>query len=76
MIDPQGRLAIEKCYEAIVDAGINPREMRGSKTAVFFGVSCSESELEISRSDTEKSPYLLLGYVTDLLSAERSSAPT
>lgn len=63
IIDPQGRLGIEKSYEAIIDAGINPREIRGSKVGLFFGVSSSEAEQEVNRSVHEDSPYLLLGYV-------------
>ncbi|CAG2121684.1 unnamed protein product, partial [Medioppia subpectinata] len=39
MIDPQGRLLLEVVYEAIVDAGVNPQDLRGSKTGVYVGVS-------------------------------------
>ena len=38
------RILIETSYEAIADAGINPRQLRGSKSAVFTGSSFSESE--------------------------------
>ena len=37
LTDPQIRILHETCYEAIADAGIDPNDMRGSKTAVFIG---------------------------------------
>jgi len=44
LIDPMGRMLLEHTYEAIVDAGVNPKDLRGTKTAVFIGVCFSESE--------------------------------
>ncbi|CAG2166701.1 unnamed protein product, partial [Oppiella nova] len=38
-IDPQSRLLMETTYEAILDAGLNPQELRGSNTGVYVGVS-------------------------------------
>ena len=43
VMDPQMRLLLEATYEAIVDAGINPSEIRGSKTGVYIGVTYIES---------------------------------
>lgn len=43
-MDPQMRMLLESTYEAIVDAGFNPQELRGSRTGVYIGVSNSEVE--------------------------------
>ncbi|XP_076855678.1 fatty acid synthase [Brachyhypopomus gauderio] len=56
-MDPQLRLMLEVSYEAIVDGGINPVAMRGTKTGVYIGVSGSEAGEAFS-----KDPEELLGY--------------
>ncbi|XP_028825311.1 fatty acid synthase [Denticeps clupeoides] len=56
-MDPQLRLMLEVSYEAIVDGGINPQSMRGTKTGVYIGVSGSEAGEAFS-----KDPEELLGY--------------
>nr|WIW72532.1 fatty acid synthase [Kerria lacca] len=43
-MDPMSRILLEKAYEAVVDAGYNPKQLRGSKTGVFIGACFSESE--------------------------------
>ncbi|XP_014239844.1 fatty acid synthase-like [Cimex lectularius] len=43
-MDPMCRLFLEKAYESVIDAGMNPNELRGSKTGVFVGACYSESE--------------------------------
>ncbi|XP_050089071.1 fatty acid synthase [Anopheles aquasalis] len=43
-MDPQLRMLLECTHEAIVDAGINPQEIRGSRTGVYIGCSNSETE--------------------------------
>ena len=53
VMDPQLRMLLEVTQEAIVDAGINPSEIRGSRTGVFIGVSSSESD-DFWTSDPDK----------------------
>jgi fatty acid synthase, animal type len=38
-MDPQCRMLLEHAYEAVLDAGINPKTLRGSRTGVFMGLS-------------------------------------
>ena len=35
VMDPGARLLLEHTYEAIIDAGFNPKELRGTRTGVF-----------------------------------------
>lgn len=43
-LDPMARMLLEHTYEAIIDAGINPKELRGKNTAVIMGTSYLESQ--------------------------------
>lgn len=42
--DPQARVLLEHSYEAILDAGISPQSLIGSRTGVFIGCSYSDSK--------------------------------
>ncbi|XP_032678594.1 fatty acid synthase-like [Odontomachus brunneus] len=44
LLDPMNRCLLEYTYEAIIDAGINPKDLRGTKTGVIVGTSFCESE--------------------------------
>ncbi|KPJ07407.1 Fatty acid synthase [Papilio machaon] len=60
-MDPQLRLLLELTHEAIVDAGLSPAELRGSRTGVYVGVSNSETE-EMWTADPDKiNGYALTG---------------
>jgi len=42
-IDPQARVLLEHAYEAIIDAGISPESLVGSRTGVFVGCCLGDS---------------------------------
>lgn len=42
LMDPQQRLALEVCWEALEHAGIPPRSLAGSNTAVLMGVNSDD----------------------------------
>lgn len=44
-VDPQCRILLELCYEAIIDAGMSPNELMGTNTGVFVG-SCLKDALD------------------------------
>ncbi|XP_067207292.1 fatty acid synthase-like [Linepithema humile] len=44
ILDPMIRTLLEHTYEAIIDAGINPKQLRGKNTAVIIGTSFLESQ--------------------------------
>ncbi|KAM9817197.1 fatty acid synthase [Neosynchiropus ocellatus] len=60
-MDPQLRLMLEISYEAILDGGLNPAELRGSKTGVYIGVSGSEASEAFSRDPEELLGYSMTG---------------
>jgi 6-methylsalicylic acid synthase len=42
LMDPQQRLAVEVCWEALENAGVPPRSVAGSDTAVLMGVNSDD----------------------------------
>ncbi|KAH3871939.1 hypothetical protein DPMN_035154, partial [Dreissena polymorpha] len=71
-MDPQLRLLLEVTYEAIVDAGVNPDTVRGSRTGVFIGASASESH-EAWSADPEAAPGYSMTGCTRSMFANRLS---
>lgn len=60
-MDPQLRIMLEIAYEAILDGGLNPASLRGSKTGVYIGVSGSEAGEAFSRDPEELLGYSMTG---------------
>ncbi|KAM4715440.1 fatty acid synthase isoform 2-T2 [Anableps anableps] len=60
-MDPQLRLMLEVAYEAVMDGGLNPSSMRGSRTGVYVGVSSSEAGEAFSRDPEELLGYSMTG---------------
>lgn len=42
--DPQSRMLLEHTYEAILDAGVNPQSLFGSRTGVFLACMMVDSK--------------------------------
>lgn len=60
-MDPQLRLLLELTHEAILDAGMNPSELRGRRVGVYVGVSSSESEEAWTADPAQVTGYALTG---------------
>lgn len=43
VMDPMARMLFEHTYEAIIDAGINPKDLQGTRTSVLTAISVSEA---------------------------------
>ncbi|XP_025162455.1 fatty acid synthase-like [Harpegnathos saltator] len=59
--DPMCRMLLEHTYEAIIDAGVNPKELQGTKTGVFIGSCYSEATNEILYYKAEAAGYPIIG---------------
>lgn len=62
-MDPMTRVILEHTFEAILDAGVNPRKLRRTKTGVFVGTCHSESEKEWFYDKNEVKDTKLIKFV-------------
>ncbi|XP_048505788.1 fatty acid synthase-like [Athalia rosae] len=53
-MDPVARILLEHTYEALIDAGVNPRKLRGTRTGVYLGTCYSETEKILLYADQPK----------------------
>ncbi|XP_036142639.1 fatty acid synthase-like [Monomorium pharaonis] len=60
-LSPEARLLMEHCYEAIVDAGINPKQLRGKNTAVIIGAYFIETQKEFQYKKEELGGLNIIG---------------
>nr|WP_231336389.1 type I polyketide synthase [Actinomadura graeca] len=60
-IDPQQRLLLETAWEAVERAGIDPSDLRGSRTGVFTGIMYNDYAARLPRSPEEFEGYLTSG---------------
>ncbi|XP_018360096.1 PREDICTED: LOW QUALITY PROTEIN: fatty acid synthase-like [Trachymyrmex cornetzi] len=57
---PEARMLLEHSYEAIIDAGINPKQLQGKNTAVIIGSSCIESQEKFIFRNIQVKRYIYL----------------
>lgn len=63
-MDPQCRILLEHSYEAILDAGISPESLIGSRTGVFIGCCFSDSRDTFLYRIPAKEGWGIFGYAT------------
>uniref|UniRef100_UPI003F4A75CA type I polyketide synthase n=1 Tax=Streptomyces sp. bgisy159 TaxID=3413795 RepID=UPI003F4A75CA len=74
--DPQQRILLEICWEALERAGIDPLSLRGSRTGVFTGTNLQDYTTLLSHSDNAgddgvgNAPSVLSGRVSYTLGLE------
>ncbi|GAB0087173.1 Fatty acid synthase [Sergentomyia squamirostris] len=60
-MDPGIRMLLEATHEAIIDAGYNPKDLRGSRTGVYFGVSAADTEHSLVADPYATNGYSIIG---------------
>ena len=60
VMDPQTRILVEVAYEALLDSGNNPKNLRGSRIGVFMSASYSDTETNIY-NDVTNNKYHMTG---------------
>lgn len=58
-------MLMEKCYECILDAGLHPSDLAGTRTGVFVGAAgCGESDVHWYTYELVPGGNAILGYVS------------
>ncbi len=64
LLDPQQRMMLETSWRALEDAGIDPEALRGTRTAVYAGISNLDYRILLLESDRDTDPAESLYSVT------------
>lgn len=80
IMDPQRRILLETIWHALEDAGVDPEDLRGSRTGVYAGIGTSEYREVISASGHDDlyfgaSASLTAGRIAFVLGLEGPAMP-
>ncbi|HET9528328.1 MAG TPA: acyltransferase domain-containing protein, partial [Pyrinomonadaceae bacterium] len=74
-MDPQQRLMLELAWEAIEDAGVIPENLRGSRTAVFCGLTFNDYSILKTRVGVDAiTPHTTVGSIASIVANRISYA--
>ncbi|MFI1919558.1 type I polyketide synthase [Nocardia sp. NPDC020380] len=71
-MDPQQRILLETCWEAIEHAGIEPGSLRGDAVGVFIGTNGGDYSARIAGSADDTEGHFLTGNTASVLSGRLS----
>lgn len=61
MVDPQQRLALELCWEALENSYIPPSSVKGKQVGVYIGTTANDYQLLVVADPLAANPYALTG---------------
>ncbi len=71
-MDPQQRLMLEACWQALEDAGARPDTLRGSPTGVYVGASWHDYEILRKEHGATATQHSAVGNALDVIAARVS----